>query len=176
VGRVDGRGRSGRSGPYLLILFGLFDMNPLQMDRFRRAAAVLALAVAGCSTDPSEVDTLPRVAVSGTVTLDGKPLPEGRLQFLPDASSSGIITVGEIKDGKFSIDRASGPIPGKYRIMVSSRPVYKIKPGESPGGSPPKSEPEAVPSQYNGKSSALVAEVKADGPYAFEFTLDSKKP
>jgi hypothetical protein len=151
-------------------------MKPLQMDRCRTAAAVLALAAAGCSTDPSEVDTLPRVAVSGTITLDGKPLPEGRLQFLPDPSSSGIMAVAEINDGKFSIDRASGPIPGKYRIMVSSRPVYKIKPGESPGGSPPKSAPEMVPSQYNGKSSELVAEVKADGPYAFEFELNSKKP
>jgi hypothetical protein len=151
-------------------------MKSLHMGRFRFAAALLALAAAGCSSDPSGVDTLPRVAVLGTITLDGKPLPEGKLQFQPDASSSGIITVGEIKDGKFSIDRASGPIPGKYRVMVSSRPVFRVKPGENPGGGPPKSGPETIPKWYTGMASELVADVKTESPQEFEFTLSSKKP
>jgi hypothetical protein len=151
-------------------------MKPVHVGRFRLAAALLALAAAGCSSDSSEVDTLPRVAVSGTITLDGKPLPEGKLQFQPDASGSGIIAVGEIKDGKFSIDRISGPVPGKYRIMVSSRPVFKIKAGENPGGGPPVSGPETIPKSYIVKTSPLLADVTTDSPQSFEFSMDSKKP
>jgi hypothetical protein len=148
-------------------------MLPLYMGKFRLAAVVLALASAGCSFDPSGVEPLPRVAVSGTITLDGNPLPEGKLQFMPDASSSGVVTVGEIKDGRFSIDRASGPVPGKYRVMVSSRPVFRIQGGE-PGGGPPKAGPESVPKKYAGASSELVADVKTDSPQSFEFSMTSK--
>jgi len=127
--------------------------------------------------DTSQVDILPRVAIQGTVTLDGKPLPEGRLQFQPDPSSeAGIITVGEIKDGRYSIARAEGPVPGKYRVMVSSRPVFKIKPGENPGGGPPRTGPEKVPSRYNGKLSELVCDVTTDSSQSIDFTLDTKKP
>ena len=94
---------------------------------------------------------------------------------MPDGS--GIMTVGEIKDGKFSIDRVSGPTPGKYRVMVSSRPVFKINPGDSPGGGPRKAgRDDTVPSQYTGNSSPLVADVKADSPQTFEFSMSSKKP
>jgi hypothetical protein len=149
-------------------------MKTLRLDGSRLVGAILALAVAGCS-DPSEVDTLPRVAVSGTITLDGKPLPEGKLQFQPDPSNSAITTVGEIKDGRFSIARDSGPVPGKYRIMVSSHPVHKLNPGEDPGGSPRRPPgPEMVPSKYTGPASELVADVTADSPQSFEFTMKSK--
>ncbi len=151
-------------------------MKPLQMGRFRLAAPLLALAAGGCFSDSSGVEPLPRVSVQGTITLDGKPVPEGKLQFQPDASSSGIMVVGEITDGKFAIDRASGPIPGKYRVTVSSRPVFKLKPGADPGGTPPPSGPETIPKWYTGVTSKLVADVKSDSPQVFDFTLSSKNP
>ncbi|MGP0070046.1 MAG: hypothetical protein ACLQGP_41410 [Isosphaeraceae bacterium] len=150
-------------------------MKTFDSGRFRYAVVALALVAAGC-TDSTEPPPLPRIAVSGTVMLDGKPLPEGRLQFIPDQSSSGIITVGEIQDGRFSIDRANGPIPGKYRVAVSSRPVFKLKSGDDPGGSPPPSGPEKVPGRYTGKSSELVVDISANGPNTCEFNLSSKKP
>jgi len=39
--------------------------------------------------------------VSGTVTLDGQPLPAGTINFLP---SKGTGAGGSIEDGKYSID------------------------------------------------------------------------
>ncbi len=59
--------------------------------------------------------------------------------------------------------------------MVSSRPVFKLKPGEDPG-SRPNPGPEKVPSRYNGKLSELECDVKADSSHEFDFTLDTKKP
>jgi hypothetical protein len=148
-------------------------MKQLSTHRFRLVASLLALVPGGCDSGSSEVDPLPRVTVSGTVTLDGKPLPEGKVQFQPDSSSSGVMTAGEINDGKFAIEQAKGPVPGKYRVMISSRPVYKINPGENPGSANPG--PEKVPRKYSGASPALEAEVTADSPNSFEFTLTSKR-
>lgn len=151
-------------------------MKQLSTHRFLLVAALLALAPAGCDSGSSEVDPLPRLTVSGTVTLDGKPLPEGKLQFMPDSSGSGVMTVGEINDGKFSIEQAQGPVPGKYRVMISSRPVYKVNPGENPGSAPnPGPGPEKVPRRYSGKSPELEAEVTAGSPNSFEFNLTSKR-
>jgi hypothetical protein len=151
-------------------------MKQFSTRKFRLVAALVALASGGCDSGSSEVDTLPRVTVSGTVTLDGKPLPEGKLQFMPESSGSGLMTVGEINDGKFSIEQAKGPVPGKYRVMISSRPVYKVEPGENPGsGPPPKPAPEKVPRRYSGATPELEADVSAGSPNSFEFTLTSKR-
>jgi hypothetical protein len=145
-------------------------MKRLDARRLHLATALLTLAAGGCNRDSSEVDVLPRVAVSGHVTLDGKPLPQGKIQLQPDASTSGVMVVGEIRDGTFSIDRAKGPVPGKYHVQISSLPVFVIKEDEIPG-SLPKPTPEKVPRQYRSKSSRLEAEVKSSGPNSFEFAL-----
>ncbi len=151
-------------------------MKPVHTGGFRLAYAFLGLVITGCDSNSSGVDTLPRVAVHGTITLDGKPLPEGKLQFQPDPSGTGIVTVAEIQEGRFSLDRSNGPTPGKYHVIVSSIPVYKIKPGDEPGGGPPKSGPETIPKWYMGASSELTAEVEDDSPQSFDFALSSKRP
>src|SRR5689334_12932781 len=123
-----------------------------RLNHGRLAAALLSLLVAGggCADRNSSVDTLPRVAVSGSVTLDGKPLPAGSVQFLPEAAEAGkgVTAVGDIKDGTFTIDKDQGPVPGKYRVNISSLHGVEIKPDEQPGP-PPKQEPEKVPARYN---------------------------
>jgi hypothetical protein len=137
---------------------------------FVAALFVSTLLIGGCSGDPSAVvDTLPRVAVSGTVTLDGSPMPRGKIQFDPATGVEGVTAAGEISDGKFSIGRSLGPVPGKYRVRISSRPVGKIKEGDMPGGSL-KLEPETVSAKYNAKTT-LEADVTADGSNSFDFVV-----
>jgi hypothetical protein len=141
----------------------------------RRAAAILvsALAIGGCTVDQTtQVDTLPRVPVSGTVTLDGTPLTEGMIQFDPAEGTKGPTTSAEVSGGKFSIEKAQGPVPGKYKVVISGRPPAKLKPGENPGGTP-KVVPDPVPAQYN-TSSTLTKDVTASGPNQFDFPLVSK--
>ena len=158
------------------VLFGRLDMKSVRIGHFGLAGVILSMTVAGCSFDSSGVDTLPRVAVTGTVTIDGKPLPEGRLQFEPDPSSSGIMTPSaRSRTGNSRSPRGAGPIPGKYRVMISSNPAYKLKPGQEPGGGPPPAGPEKVPKQFTGKKTELVVDVSANGPNSYEFDLKSKK-
>jgi hypothetical protein len=144
------------------------------MRLIRPAAVILlslsALAIGGCSTDTSApVDALPRVAVAGTVTLDGSPLPQGMIQLNPAPGTKSPAVAGEISEGKFSIEKSQGPVAGKYKVSISSRAPAKIKEGEAPGGTP-KLKPETVPAKYNTQST-LETEVPAGGSSSLDFPL-----
>jgi hypothetical protein len=140
----------------------------------RIAAPFIILALVGCTDSTKTVDTLPRKAVTGTVILDGQPLARGQIQFNPAEGGQGptAVAVADIADGKYSIDRAMGPVPGKYKISISSRPSIKIGVDEMPGGRP-KTEPEKVPAQYNTKST-LTRDITGDSVNTLEFDLKSK--
>lgn len=143
----------------------------LRNSRVLTAMSLLAaLAVVGCSESSSPVDTLPRVAVSGTVTLGGAPLPEGTIELDPADGTKGPPAAAEITDGKFSIDKAQGPVPGKYKVSISSHPPAKLAEGEAPGGSP-KPTTETVPAKYN-TATTLETDVPAGGTATLAFPLD----
>jgi hypothetical protein len=149
-------------------------MVPKNCRRPLAAALILLASVAGgCMSEPDPVDKVPRVAVSGKVTFDGNPLSAGKIQFQPIGSESVPMAVGDIEDGKYSIDRSGGPSPGKYRVFISSRAAPKLREGQHPGGIP-KLEPEKIPKEYNTKSK-LEVDIAPEGPLTLDFPL-SKKP
>ena len=137
------------------------------------AGALLVMAsVTGCTGEPEPVDNLTRVPVAGKVSLDGKPLPAGKIQFEPLGTGSAPMAVGEIEDGQYSIAQAGGPSPGKYRVVISSRTSPKIAEGTEPGGTP-KPEPETIPKKYNTQSK-LEVDIATEGSTALDFPLDKK--
>lgn len=137
------------------------------------ALAVVAIVVIpGCQTG----DELPRHAVSGRVQLDGKPLESGSIQFLPiEGSSPGGVSVSGgtlINQGAYTIGRAKGLTPGKYKVSITSAAGGTAPAEETPGPAlpPPK---ELIPAKYN-VGSTLKAEVTATGPNTFDFDLSSR--
>jgi hypothetical protein len=67
----------------------------------------------------------PRVAIHGTVSLDGRPLPFGYLILTPlDAIGAGPIiahvfnSTQGVAIGSFSVPAKQGPVPGRYRVDV----------------------------------------------------------
>ncbi|AGA25519.1 hypothetical protein [Singulisphaera acidiphila] len=147
-------------------------MQLIRLNRFRPASLLLlaTLPLGGCGTDSSApADPYTRVAVAGTVTLDGNPLSEGTIQLDPAADTKGPTAAGEIHQGKFAIDKTQGPVAGKYLVRISGRPIVKISEGTQPGGTP-KVTPDPVPSQFNTKSK-LETDVPADGSSNLEFAL-----
>jgi hypothetical protein len=136
----------------------------------RRLAALLFLVtLVGCTDGNTTADTRPRKAVTGTVTLDGQPLPQGTITFDPVERKPGTtIAVADVKDGKFAIDRGFGPVPDKYKILISSRTATKLNPGEPL----PKPEPEKVPAQFNSKST-LTKEITDQSVNTVDFDLKS---
>src|SRR5438094_5861676 len=87
-----------------------------------RVALLLALAAVlpagGCGDNGKGLQT-----VSGTVTLKGKPVESGMLEFRPTAAASGAAAYTRsgavIADGKFEIPKEKGLVPGKYKVSIS---------------------------------------------------------
>jgi hypothetical protein len=124
----------------------------------RCAAVAVCLAAAGCGSELADV--------SGTVTLDGQPLPRGTVVFQGDKLASGY---GEIRsDGTFEIRTGDqqGLKPGKYRVTVTA---YQTGPAAHAEG---EVIPELLtPKRYNNPdTSDLTAEVKPGGGH-FDFKL-----
>jgi len=142
---------------------------------FRSLARVLiaCLVFAGCG---GKSDPYARVPITGTVTLDGKPLPKGYFILEPiggQPTQSG----GMIQNGTFNVPEQHGPVPGKYSVAIFSgadETPTQLAPGTPEAeAAAKKSQSERVPKKYNIQTT-LVLEVTADGDNEFPFDLYSK--
>ena len=141
----------------------------------RLAVAVVAgLSAQGCS---GSGDDLPRESVSGTVTLDGRPLSTGAIRFSPsrnDLSGHAVEGGDSIKNGRFSISREVGLIPGDYRVSIFSGNTTGQRPSADAGpGRIAKAAKELIPAKYNSQSE-LMANVPKGGLTDLRFDLHSK--
>lgn len=87
------------------------------------AICLLSIAVlpAGCSSKSSRPELTP---VSGTVTLDGKPLPDAEITFFLQAQSLPGYTASMGKtdaEGKYQLKFGAdlGAVPGNFKVTVS---------------------------------------------------------
>ena len=138
--------------------------------------ACLQLNLGGCG----ESDGLPREAVSGTVSVEGKPLKTGLITFLPASPETTTQGGGPVVEGKYSMTRSQGIVPGKYKVIISSPEDTPEKfpdagrNNDAPG-MPPIPAKEVIPAQYNNKS-LLTADVVEGGKNVFDFNLTAKPP
>lgn len=128
-------------------------------------ASCFVLIGCGGTDGPKTVD------VTGTVTLDGDPLPNATLMFKPEGSDnvySGAYGFTD-EEGVYSLVTSSnteGAPPGKYRVEISTY----AQPDEDEGTA---ASLEKIPIVYNEESN-LVVDVTADGgPYDFELKSDA---
>ncbi len=106
----------------------------MKMRRVATAAAVAGFLV-GCGESGPKL-----VPVTGTVTLNGKPLEGAVVSFQPDASMPGAMPAEDVTgpDGNYKAltKGRSGVVPGKYKVVVSKslidmtkvRPEFKDDP------------------------------------------------
>jgi hypothetical protein len=133
--------------------------------------AIMIATLAGCSGG----DGLPREPVSGLVAVESKPLAKGLITFLPADAELSTQGGSAIVDGKYSIPKEEGLVPGQYRVVISSAGAESEKAKDMANGMPGMAAPlpkEALPSEYNTKST-LTREVKAGDSNHFEFDLKS---
>jgi len=147
------------------------DQHPRPPRRTRYA--VLSWLAARCLlVQPGCGDPL-RQALEGIVTLDGQPLDEGNVTFLPHPGTAGPTAGGQINDGKFSIHPAEGTFAGEFRVEISARRST----GQRVYDAETRQEIELVeqflPARYN-THSELEASVKAGEVNRFEFALESE--
>lgn len=142
------------------------------MNRPLAMLAVLALGLAGCGGPAG-------VAVTGTVTLDGKALPGAMVSFRPTGLKTeglgGTARTGP--DGKYTIQEARGGkgiASGDYIVVISRRlrpdssaPPLDVAPMDSDAR-------ETLPGKYSDSTlSTLRATVSKDKP-VHDFALVKK--
>lgn len=136
-----------------------------------RIASVVLLGVAtlvcGCGDKK-------RASVSGTVQLDGKPIEEGSIQFVPSDPNAGPTSGASIRDGKYEISADKGATIGSNKVVIhANRKTGKQVPNAAEPGKMRDAVEEAIPAEYNSKST-LTADIKP-GHNSHDFTLKSGK-
>jgi hypothetical protein len=114
--------------------------------------------------------------VSGRITLDGKPLPDARVNFQPtgETKNPGIGSFGKTNaNGEYSLtlidQTAEGAIVGTHRVMIKA-----VAGGEGdPTDDKRRPGKDLVPPEYNIKST-LTFDVKP-GHNTKDWTLETRK-
>lgn len=121
------------------------------------AVASVSLMLAGCGGGASGDK---RIAVSGSVMFEGKPLATGEILFLSATSPDQTPEGGPIKDGKYSI-RA---LPGAKKVVITST---KESAEPAPDGLP--NYIQVIPGKYSDPlATELTANVEAGKPLDFQ--------
>jgi len=126
-------------------------------------AIALPLALSGCGeAHPS---------VTGKVTLDGSPLADAIVSFMPE-NEEGIPAFGRTdREGHYTLHESSeagGAVVGKYTVRIST-----FREGQPDADPPIPPVKEKVPPRYNVETE-LAVEVK-EGENVFDFDLESGK-
>lgn len=130
----------------------------------------ILLVIVGCLLILSGCSKSLRQDITGNVTVDGQPLSEGYIKFIPQAGTSGPTAGARIQEGKFFIDREGGTFAGIFRVEITAvRPSNK-KAFDHESGQMVNVSEQYIPDKYN-DSSELTAEVKASQTNQFEFVL-----
>lgn len=136
------------------------------------ALATLLVCVVGATTGCGSKNPQGRRAVEGTISIDGTPIAQGSIEFLPDSSNAVQTSSGAvITDGKFKIAETKGLAEGSYLVAVSSN----VDTGETVDG-PMGPEPlfkELVPARY-GSETQEKATFSGKGPFVYELDIPSE--
>jgi hypothetical protein len=130
------------------------------------AAALLLLA--GCSGNRAEI--------SGTVRLNGHPIEEGSINFIPVEGATGPGTGAVIKDGRYHIPRDKGATVGHNRVELRAfvSTGRKVKDPTGKRGTLTDERVMAFPPEYNDRST-IVKDVQP-GSNTFDFDVETKGP
>src|SRR4051794_26204863 len=101
VGPASGTPRSCR-GPRGSVFEGVMRWSPPFRSIQFLWCLVAGLAVSGCGRGG---DHLPREPITGTVSLDGTPLADGNITFMPVDAAKGTEVGAVIAQGAFSVPR-----------------------------------------------------------------------
>ncbi len=137
-------------------------VNPSLMLWVGVCVACLAL-LSGCGQGTA-------ATVHGKVTLDGSPLDDATISFVPAAAGQRQSAWTTIKDGQYTIIEKDGMGTGPFRVEIRALRAT----GEKPNPNEPTLVPskEIVPSKYN-SNSELTVEIKP-GENTADFALKSK--
>ena len=128
---------------------------------------VSLLLASGCGQNDAN-----RGAISGEVTLDGTPIVQGSILFVPIEGAVGAVTGGPIENGRYQLSGNIGPAVGWNRIEVHApRKTGKLIPkGLGGTGEMVDEQVEAVAPSFNSASTLKIEIQPGDNTANFEVT------
>ncbi|MDR1385396.1 MAG: hypothetical protein LBJ67_16345 [Planctomycetaceae bacterium] len=130
-------------------------------------ALTLAFAMGCGNSNPQG-----RLKIEGNVTLKGKPVSNGSIQFEPSGTQTERTqSGGMITDGKYSVDAAHGLVAGEYKVRIT---VMEEVPGsrvDDPDPMKAKVEYKDVAPPAFGSASVQKATVTAGQNNKFDFDM-----
>jgi len=142
-----------------------------------RLAALAWVFLAGCS---EKYPNLPeQYPVAGRITLDGKPLPDAGIMFLPRGDTRGTGAFGmSDKEGKYTLKTdhgGPGAPEGEYAVTISrvvnrDGTPYVPKPDVAEAG-----ERETLPAFYHDSMKTVLSAKVPKGGDTVNFDLTSKR-
>ncbi|MBN9118737.1 MAG: hypothetical protein J0I06_06195 [Planctomycetes bacterium] len=152
------------------------------MDRrLRSARAGVGCALLAVLIGTTGCGGVKRIPTAGTVTLDGKPLTEGVLQFIPDASKGNTLRVscsGPVSNGRWNLvtsgmeraDTGTGAPVGWFKVIYTLPNEGSKAPGASATAAP------KVPDKYRREDTTPISIELTDPPPAegYKIELQSK--
>src|SRR5436190_10000431 len=140
------------------------NLQRAEMLKATLCMAGMCLLFAGCNSAVSAPKYPDPVPVEGVVTLDGKPLENAYVNFVPNGAD--MLTASGTTDasGNFALETGSGPaakpgaIPGRYKVCISSL----VKPDGTRVVFDPSKPPamqlalESLPSRYSEAALTLL--------------------
>jgi hypothetical protein len=157
-------------------MFRVFQMDVVM--RQHRVGLLLAGVALSATLGCGGTDGPDRVAVTGTVLLDGQPLSSGVIRFIPTGETHGPAAAATITNGRYETTSEQGPVPGTHRVEIEATGYYGfaiddeaayVAQVEKNGGRFPANP---VPEIYN-RRSTLTAEVAASGQTPLDFALSA---
>jgi hypothetical protein len=134
---------------------------------------LLLFIAAGCSNNNPQG----RVSISGEVSLDGQPLLQENITFTSQPGLSPLVVTGApIENGKFSLPKENGLIPGQ-EYLVQFRSVEEVPGTQKETGNPMMpttvSTRDIIPPKYGTESKETIT-VEKGKKNALRFELKSK--
>ena len=115
-------------------------------------------------------DERPDAAFHGTVTLDGKPLAAGSIQFSSKKTGEGA-SVNLNSDGTYSMEMPNANIGDTYSVLIGPEQNLELDPLTDP---PPPVVKSPIPKKYfDHTKSDLKVKLKEAGKNEFNFDLKS---
>ena len=134
---------------------------------------LLPAALLGCGGDGD------RVRVTGTVTLNGDPLPHALVTFHPDGATGGLGGSGKtVADGRYTLTPAQGGpglLPGAYKVVIS-RPLRPDGSPPDPNRPPIESDArETLPPIYSDRTATTLTATVSKDAAVHDFALRTPK-
>ncbi|QDU75334.1 hypothetical protein Pan97_23640 [Bremerella volcania] len=139
----------------------------MKTHAFSSLLVLLCLLFSGCGGNG-----IPRAAVQGTVTLDGKPIESGVIMFIPETVAPVALKItGGHYDSESDVNDRRGAVIGHCSVQIfANRPTGRSYTDVMTGEKMEETK-QFVPAKYNERTE-LTAEVEA-GRQTIDFHLES---